>query len=467
MTRAAAGLALALAGSAAAAGAAAPRFEPLAEVRLRAELFDAARVRSEQAASYEMGLVRARIGGDLRWGERFALHGLLQGAAMAGVPEDAAFGSGPVYLSTNAGDTSPAQAGLLELSFTWREPAFSLTAGRQAFAEGAAPAVGAALPDGVRARRLADRLIGNLDFPNVGRRFDGAILRATPAGAGRFELFALRPLAGAFHYRDAFDRLDVDLVGGSWASGFGAWIPHAELRLFAHGYRDDRPVARTAVGGELGIDTFGASLLAGDAEWSALAWLALQRGDWGPRDHRADAWIVELGRRFAGMPGAPSFHLGWEQASGGGAGGDHETFFNLLPTNHKFYGALDYLAFSNLRDLYLEARWKAAPTVQLAAALHDFALVDRADSWYGGSGAMSDREFGYVARRPTSGAFASRELARELDFTAAWAVRPNLELKLESGLWFGGRAAEEFARADADGAWLGLEATWRLPPRKP
>ncbi|HEX9800618.1 MAG TPA: alginate export family protein [Thermoanaerobaculia bacterium] len=465
MSRATALTVFALAASAAAAGAVEPSVEPFAEVRVRAELFDAARIGTDQEARYEMGLVRVRAGGDLSWGGRFALHGLVQSAAMAGVPDDAVFGSGPVYSSTNGGDGSPSQAGLLELSFTWREPSFELSVGRQAFADGAAPPVGAALPDGVRARRLADRLIGNLDFPNVGRRFDGAVFRSGLAGVGRLELFALRPLAGAFNYRDAFDRLDVDLAGGSFASPFGGWIPRSEVRLFAQGYRDDRPVARNAVGGELAIDTFGASLLAGTADWDVLAWYALQRGEWGARDHRADAWIVEAGWRFAAVPGSPSFHLGYEQASGGGPGGDHETFFNLLPTNHKFYGALDYLAFSNVRDLYLEARWSAGKHVKLSAALHDFSLVDRADAWYGGSGAMSDLEFGYAARRPAGGVFAASDLARELDFTAAWALRPNLEIKLESGRWAGSAAAEQFAPADADGAWLGLEATWRLPSR--
>jgi hypothetical protein len=440
-----------------------PSVTPILEARARLEAFDALRVRGDQEARYHLALGRVRLGAEVAFGQRFRLKGIVQAAGMRGVPENAAFGAGPVYFTTNGGDTSPAGIGLAELAFTWREPSFELTVGRQGFAEGVGAPTGIAHLDGVAHRRLAERLIGNLDFPNVGRRFDGVLARSGVAGVGRFEIFAFRPLAGAFHYDDAFDRLDVELFGVNLASPYGGWLPRTQVRVFALGYRDDRPAARAVAGGRLEIDTLGGSLLTGSESWNLLVWSALQRGDWGARTHSADALVLELGRRFAGIRGAPSIHLGYERASGGDRQARHGAFFNLLPTNHKFYGALDYLAFSNLRDLFLEGRVALSPRVRLQAALHDFALVDRGDAWYGGSGAMSARELGYVARRPAGGRYDASDLGRELDLTLFWTLSPALELKLESGVWRGGAAAEQFARADADGAWLALEATWRLP----
>jgi hypothetical protein len=384
---------------------------------------------------------------------------------MTGVPDDAAFGSGPLYSSSNGGDDSPAQLGLAELALVWSGERFAVTAGRQAFVDGAGKASGVALVDAARARRLADRLVGTLEFPNVARRFDGVSGRVELGAAGRLEAYALRPLAGAFHYDDAFDQLDVDLAGIGLTSPFGGWLPSAEARLFAIAYRDERRVARSAAGGDLEIDTFGGSLLAGGPAWDALVWLAVQSGDYGALDHSAEAVVAEVGRKLGGAAAAPSLHLGFEQASGGGGAGEHGSFFNLLPTNHKFYGALDYLAFSNLRDVWLELRAKPAARLSLVAALHDFALVDAGDAWYGGSGAFSERELGYVARRSAGGRYRSTELARELDLTLVWSARPDLDLKLESGYWAGGAAAEQFAADEADGAWIALEAAWKLAPR--
>lgn len=444
------------------ASAGSPTWKPLLETRARYELFDTPVARADQDAGYGFGLLRVRAGVQAAWGERVVAHLLLQGAAMSSLPSNAGFGSGPTYLSTNGGDRTPSQAGLLEAAVRYRGERWDVTLGRQGFAEGFGVATGVPFVDGAKRRRLAERLVGNLDFPNVGRRYDGAVLHAALGAAGRLEAYALRPLAGAFHYDEALEELDVDLFGASLAGPFGGWVADSELRFFAIAYRDERDVVARSLGGEIALETLGASWVAGTPEWSAVAWGALQRGDYGARDQSAWAAIAELSRRFSALRGAPSLHLGLETASGGGGTGDRETFFNLLPTNHKFYGSLDFVAFSNVRDLFLEARWSPRKGVDLALALHDFALVDRADAWYGGSGAFSERELGYVARRPADGRFESRRLGRELDLAASWALPRNLALKLEAGWFLGGAAAREILRHQEDGGWASFEVAWRL-----
>ncbi|MEO7795105.1 MAG: alginate export family protein, partial [Thermoanaerobaculia bacterium] len=135
---------------------------------------------------------------------------------------------------------------------------------------------------------------------------------------------------------------------------------------------------------------------------------------------------------------------------------------NLLPTNHKFYGALDYTAFSNLNDLYLEGRWSPTKTLALSAAVHDFRLIDRDGPWVGGSGPFSDRELGYVFRRPAGGRFQSNEIGRELDFAAIWSLPPGMQLKFEGGIFRGGAAAREVLALESDGSWASLEFTYKL-----
>lgn len=446
----------------AASAATAVEVKPLVNVRLRWDLFDTPLARAGRDATYDYGMVQVRAGAVVAFSPELELKGLLQGAAMTALPTTADFGPGPTYLATNGGDREPSDLGLAELALTWKRERFTLVAGRQGYSEGIESVPGVPLLDYVARRRLAERLVGNFEYPNIGRRYDGVRLGLVPTASAKLDLYALRLLAGGFNYDDAFERLDVELAGFGVTSAHGAWLPATSVRLFGNFYRDDRDVARAQTGGDIEVTTFGGSALIGTAEWDLLGWLAFQRGDYGASDLEAWAAIVEAGRRFGGVRGAPSLHLVWERASGGGRPGRREAFFNLLPTNHKFYGSVDTSAFSNLSDLYLEARWTPTPKWNASAALHDFRLVDRGDAWYAGAGVFSDRELGYVARRPAGGRFSSSSVGRELDLVVSRALPRGFEAKVEFGWFDGGGAASEILVADDDGGSLSFELSWKL-----
>ncbi len=441
------------------ARAAGPETDLALDLRLRGESFDTPLATPNRDATYDFAHLRVRLGLDAVW-KRVTLHGVLQAVGSAGLPANAGFGIGPVYLAANRGDTDPGSVRLAELTLALHDERWRLVLGRQKWGDGAETGVGVPYLDGVKRRRMAERLVGNWDWVNVGRRFDGVSI------AAEFEPvhlagFALRPLAGGVNYRDAFEPLDdVEIYGATLTGRYGEWIPKAELRLFGIHYEDDRPGARTAAGGELSITTLGVSLLAGTEDRDLLLWVALQDGDWGPSDHRALAFIVEAGRRFPSAPGKPAVRIGLAQAGGDGGGTEHGTFFNLLPTNHKFYGSMDYSAFQNLRDLYAEAGFRLSEKVELQAALHAFSLVERSDAWYGGSGAFNDAALGFAARRPAGG-FASSELGSELDLELAWKAGKRLTLAAGGGFFAGGDAAEQALPVDDDGSWTYLQLSWK------
>lgn len=441
--------------------AAGPVWKPVVDLRSRGELFETPAASATADRNYGLVIGRVRGGLEISWSDRVTLRGVAQAAAIGALPDDAVFGAGLAAYATNGGDRSPEQLGLAELVLGWKSDRFSLGVGRQAFADGAGPSTGIAHLDAVRSRRLAERLVGNLEFSNVARRFDGVTFSTVPGAIGTFEGFALSPLGGALNYGQAFDRLDIEVFGLAWSSAHGQLVPGASIRCFAQRYQDDRPVARRSTGGDLRIETFGASALAGDAVWNVLAWGAVQRGDYGARDHAAWAWVLDVGRRFPGVPGEPALHFGWERASGGGGGGENGNFWNVLPTNHKFYGALDYFALSNLNDLFLELRWSPSKPVKIGVALHDFRLVDRSGPWVGGSGPFSDRELGYTARRPPSGRYASSRLGRELDGSVSWTLPRGFVIQVEGGLFRGDDAAAQVLSASADGRWAALEVSYR------
>lgn len=440
--------------------AATPEIKPIFDLRLRWEGFDTPARTAAADQTYDFALGRFRLGLDASW-THWTLHGMVQAAAAAGLPESGAFAAGPVYFSANDGDTDPAGIGIAELSAIYNNAGFRAVLGRQAFVDGFETPTGVGHLDAVKRRRLSDRLVGTFEWTNVGRRFDGASL-GWDAGGAHLAGFALRPLAGAFDHEDAFEQLDdVSAYGLTLTGEHGAWIPGTEVRLFAVQYEDSRPVARRQAGGDLSLTTAGASFLAGNDVWDLLLWGALQRGDWGAAGQEAWGYLFDIGRRFPALPGKPSLHLALEQSSGDEPGGDHETFFNLLPTNHKFYGSMDYFAFSNLRDLYAEALFTAGERLRGRFAVHDFSLTETTDAWYGGSGAFEEESFGYLVRIPPGGRYPSKDVGREADLELTFTLPRGFGLGVGGGYFWGGDAAEAFLPAESDGSWTYVELTWK------
>jgi hypothetical protein len=444
-----------------AALAAPPEIKPSFDLRLRWEGFDTPARTTAADNTYDLKLGRARFGLDAQW-PHWTLRGMVQAAGVVDVPENGAFAAGTNYFAANSGDTSPSQIGIAELNAAYTNGGFKAVLGRQPYVDGFEVVTGVAHLDAIKRRLLSDRLIGVFEWPNAGRRFDGATAGYGKGGA-HLAGFALRPLHGAFDHEDAFKPIDdVTAFGATLTGKHGAWIPNAELRAFAIQYEDSRRVARTLAGDDLSITTVGTSLLYGTNAGHALVWVALQGGDWGASDQQAWAYIVNVGRNLPNLPGKPMIHLGLEQASGDdGPGGDHETFFNILPTNHKYYGIMDYVDFPNLRDLYLEALLSAGEKVKIRLAFHDFALTEATDAWYGGSGAYEEQSFGYASRLPGSGRFPADDLGREGDVEVTWMLPKGLQLGLGGGHFWGGEAAEAFVPVESDGSWGYFEMVWK------
>lgn len=429
-------------------------------VRFRYESNDAPSGNAAREQDFDFSHLRARLGFDYK-GNRWSFHAVAQGAGSFDLPDNGSFGIGPVYFGANGGDTDPTDLNIAELDVTFKTKNFLAKLGRQKWSDGAEVMTGVAYLDGVKKRRMGERLIGNWDWVNVGRRYDGLSL-AVSGQPFHLAAFFFEPLQGGVNYEDAFEDFDNDLTlfGATLTGRYGKTWRGAEWRVFGIEFEDERLPALLAAGAPIEITTLGASVLLGNERGDILLWFAQQTGDWGVVDHDAQAYIVEVGRKFLDGPVNFSARLGLAEASGDGSpGGDHETFFNLLPTNHKWYGAIDFSAFQNLRNLYLDATLQRGQ-LTVTAGLHRFELPEDTDAWYGGSGAFNLAVLGYAARRPASGRFTDDEIGHELDVSVAWKFKNGF--KLDGGLSFfdGGGAAEEILAVDADGVWSFLQLSW-------
>ena len=393
---------------------------------------------------------RTRVGVRYGWRELLTLFAEFQNTYVGGLAADTS-GPGASYRGTMDGRRSDHSNHLRQLyAEVLPRPSLALRAGR--FDVRAGLEVTYPEPDWayLKTQRLSQRLVGTVGWSIVERSNDGAQL-ALGLGGHHLLAFAAKPTTGAFEVHDAYERQDDILYGGiAWTVKRGTWLPGTEFQLFGLGYRDDRPVDDGGLAHPVEVFTGGASLLAvhplGPGNLDVLLWAAAQGGSYDDLDHAAGAGIAEIGYRLAQAPGQPWLRVGLNAASGDGdpGDGDHHTFFNVLPSNHLYYGFADQLAFQNLVDWFAQLKLAPAPRLDLNLFVHQFGLADEDDARYAGTGAFDRRSFGFAAQ-PSGG---RRSVGTEIDAIVAWA--PAGWLSLEAGYChlFGHAVFDRFADED-------------------
>jgi hypothetical protein len=339
---------------------------------------------------------------------------------LGGLPERATgpgpLGLGAVYFD-HAGTTHPGELYLkyLNARFKGIAPGLSMTVGRFGYTSGAEAESGVPKIEAVKRLRLDSRLIGEFEFSFFQRSFDG--LRADyTRSAARVTGAVLLPTQGGFEEDAGRTLTDILVATGVVTLRPGTPLAHTEWQMFAHRYDDDRRVTgrpdnsgATATKSDVRVTTVGTTLIAArpaaSGELDALAWLALQTGDWYGLDHRARALSLEGGYQWIKARTRPWLRAGWLRASGDrdGSDGRHETFFQMLPTVRRHSLSATYSQM-NLRDAFVELLMTPTTRVSLRGEWHHLALDRSTDRWYFGSGASqrAGRLFGF-ATRPSAG----------------------------------------------------------------
>jgi len=108
----------------------------------------------------------------------------------------------------------------------------------------------------------------------------------------------------------------------------------------------------------------------------------------------------------------PDWHLGLAYNYGSGdsnpADGTHQTFDNLYPLNHAYYGYMDFFSLQNVHNAEAVLSWKPDQQHKFRLAYEGFWLVKAGtDAWYNAGG-------GAIRRAVTS---TSSYVGSELDLT--------------------------------------------------
>jgi hypothetical protein len=252
---------------------------------------------------------------------------------------------------------------------------------------------------------------------------------------------------------------DIFLGGGSVTVERGTLLANDELGLFGIYYDDERSTGRGGLADDVEITTLGAHWLGvhpcGPGNFDALLWAAVQTGDYDGLDHFASAGILELGYQLTNVFAKPWLRIGVNVATGDDdpLDGDHDTFFNVLPTNHLYYGFADQLAFQNLWNSFVQLRLTPHPMLALNLFVHQFRLLEADDSRYAGTGAFDESSFGFPA-------FASNgfeNVGTEYDVVATFT--PHKAVTVEAGFaWLdGGAVFRTAAERDVQFGYVSVE----------
>ena len=289
-----------------------------------------------------------------------------------------------------------------------------------------------------------ERLIGGFGWNNIGRAFDEAKVRwQNPWFAADF--FTGYPVIPEDY------RFDVDNTH-DWFSGVYATstkIPKTTLEVYflsrnaSRQAINDQPSPQFPQPTARDIYTIGGRLKSKPGELGNCDYTlegAYQFGDFAATATSArltqDAFmfIAQGGYTFSDWWATPRLGLEYAYSSGDGNSTDHKhgTFDNLFPTNHKFYGYMDFISLQNIQDVRGEFTLKPTSRLSLAVEGHSFWLANTHDAFYNVAG--GPRTTGGYGINPTFSGF----VGTELDAIAGYAVTRNAQLEVGYGHFFTG-----------------------------
>lgn len=321
-----------------------------------------------------------------------------------------------------------------------------------------------------------ERLVGAFDWDNVGRSFDAAKLRYEQS------TFWVDAFVGrvVVPNDNKFDQPNWD----DWFSGiYGSTrslLPKTELQLYflADNANSHSPKDVTSYGkgnSPRDIYTVGTRFqtLPGQLQaWDLTGEFAGQFGDFeyapgtagvvnGKRlNQLAYATHLEGGYTFS-SPFKPRLALGFDYASGDGNPKDneHNTFVNLYPTNHRYYGAMDFLSWQNLLDPYFKASIAPLKGFSVALSYNAFWLATTEDFMYQVN--QAPRTTGGYGLHPGNGSF----VGQEIDLVATYQPASFAQLQAGFGHFFTGDYVDQTFQnlgGSHDANWVYVQAQFNF-----
>lgn len=290
-----------------------------------------------------------------------------------------------------------------------------------------------------------DRLIGNLDWAQTARAFDGVFFRLTASPTVTVDGFGMMlkppswlvPDAGGSRFHNS----------GSYFTGLYARARFGKLGFdtYALGLFEDPATAATGRAKDNNRVTLGARGFANVGSLALVGEGAFQTGKVGAAEDLAlaGAFALKATYTFAKVWGAPYVLGEFSGASGDGTPGDgvDHTFNQLFPTGHAHLGYMDYVGWSNVvaaRGTVGFRPWGAHVWLDV----HHFRAWDPKGAWYAANGSV------FLAADPNR---VSGNMGTELDLSVTVPVFDNVSLAGNVSVFLPG--LEALARGTAPSTW--------------
>jgi hypothetical protein len=327
-------------------------------------------------------------------------------------------------------------------------------------------------------------LVGSFDWNNIGRTFDAVKLRREQQGwwAEGFASSVVVPERGSYNQSDFFNGNETDrgqIFSGLYVSSSIIPVQATDFYVF-HLHENDSDRYQPNDRGDSNFFTIGTRIASkpgafaphteslskdGKAVVEASARpvgldynaeFAFQTGSVRGQDLTAFAAHGALGYTFD-HEWLPRVAVGYSFATGDDDPRDREiqTFQNLFPTNHKFYGQMDLFAWQNLHDLEINFKVQPLRQVTVRADYHVFWLETTEDAWYRANGIVTVRPLNEAARS------ASNFAGSEVDFLFTWQVTKAMQLEGGYSHFFAGDYLRDTGPGDdADFGYLQAKFTF-------
>jgi hypothetical protein len=316
---------------------------------------------------------------------------------------------------------------------------------RQAFADFRIPFDGAQQGVTFRVGRQdlsygAQRLIGPLDWSNTRRTFEG-VRGMLSSGSNQLDFFWVRPVI--------VDNEGLDNGDGntSFAGLYDTLaLPHlfdaaARSKLELYGLllnRASGPAVDTApaIAADVDVYTIGARLSSTPKPFDFDIEADYQFGEAGAGPINAYSIAADVGYTFANVSLTPRINLGFDLASGDRDAGDADvqTFNQLFPTGHLYFGYIDVIGRQNIVDFHpglqlsLLKNAAYARSITLRADYHFFWRQSDDDGVYNAAGGLLRGDLGSD----------ERSIGSELDLLLSWQVDNHLSSYVGYSHFFAG-----------------------------
>jgi hypothetical protein len=205
----------------------------------------------------------------------------------------------------------------------------------------------------------AQRLIGPLDWANTRRTFQGGKAILTFSKKHTLDLFVVHPVANENEEPNVGDR-HTTFAGVYDTISLPTWFgekANTKLDLYGLALFVNRPGARVILplaGPDEDRYTVGAHLASNPKPFDLDVELTYQFGTSGGGDISAWSIAAEVGYTLEDVPLTPRLILGFDAASGDGdpTNPDNQTFNQLFPTAHPYFGYIDTIGRQNIVDLH-------------------------------------------------------------------------------------------------------------------